>query len=287
MRPFDYYRPESFEEAFHLLALPDKTVIPMAGATDLLPGVRDEAFAPDVVVDVKGLPGLRDLKVLEDGALFVGAAVRMNELVHSELVGRHWAVLAEGAGWMGNEQVRNRATIGGNCCTASPAADTPPALLVLEASAVIKTIQGDRRVPMTEFFTGPKRTVLQTGELLAGFEIPQPPLGTVARYVKLSRRKKGDLTIVGVAALAYPQDGGYAWRLALGAVAPTPVRAPKAEALLTKGHAAERIEQAASAAYSFCSPISDIRASAEYRTAMVIAMTKRAIQGVLEQLEAA
>ncbi len=284
MRPFDYYRPETFEEAFRLLASPDKEVMPLAGATDLVPMVRDEHWQPDVVVDVKGLPGLCDVAETPEG-LFVGAAVRMAELIHHPLVNSpRWNLLSQAAAAMGNEQVRNRATLGGNLCTASPAADSAPALLTLEASAVIRGATDERRVPITEFFLGPRKTALQKGELLIGVLIPAPPEGTVGTYVKLSRRRAGDLAIVGVAALAYPHNGGYAWRLALGAVAPTPIRAPEAEVTLNAGHDEAAVEYATKCAFDACCPIDDIRASAEYRRAMVSRIARRAIEGVLDEL---
>ena len=185
---------------------------------------------------------------------------------------------------MGNEQVRNRATLGGNLCTASPAADSAPALLTLEANVVIRGAAGERRVPIAEFFLGPRKTALHKGELLVGVIIPAPPVGAVGTYVKLSRRKAGDLAIVGVAALAYPHNGGYSWRLALGAVAPTPIRAPEAEATLNTGHDEAAIEYATKCAFDACCPIDDIRASAEYRKAMVSRIARRAIEGVLEKL---
>lgn len=284
MRPFDYYKPDTFEEAFRLLALPDKIVLPLAGATDLIPMTRDEHWQPDVVVDVKGLPGLCDIAETAEG-LRVGAAVSMAELVHNPLVNNpHWNLLAQAAAAMGNEQVRNRATLGGNLCTASPAADSAPALLTLEAFALIIGPVGERRVPIAEFFLGPRKTALQKGELLVGVLIPAPPEGAAGTYVKLSRRKAGDLAVVGVAALAYPQNGGYRWRIALGAVAPTPVRAPEAEAALAAGHDEAAIEHATKCALDTCCPIDDIRASAAYRKAMVSRIARRAIEGVLEKM---
>lgn len=296
MQPFDYYKPTTFDEAFNYLTAPGKKVLPLAGATDLIPKTRDEVWHPDAVVDIKGLPGLCDLKVEgaeADVRLYVGAAVKMNEIAHSELVKSHWDVLAQGAASMGNEQIRNRATLGGNLCTASPAADTAAALLVLEAIVFIKGPAGDRSLPIAQFFVGPGKTALQPGELVAGVFIPKPPEGSAGHYEKLSRRKAGDLAIVGVAALAVPHADGYRWRVALSAVAPTPVRAPDAEQALNSvataadllGVSKEAIaEEAALSAYECCCPISDVRSSADYRRAMVIQIARRAIMGVLEQL---
>lgn len=294
MRPFDYYKPETFEEAFELLTLPDKVVFPLAGATDLIPMTRDENWQPDVVVDIKALPRLRALEEVESGlcdalgvgtCLYVGAAVRMNELVRSALVHRSWGLLAQGAASMGNEQVRNRATVGGNLCTASPAADTAPALLTLEALALIRGPKGERSEPIADLFQGPRKTLLRKGELLVGLLIPPPPAGSAATYIKLSRRKAADLSIVGVACMASPHNGGYRWRMAMGAVAPTPVRVPDAEAILNAGHSSDEIEKATVCAFNECCPIDDIRSSAKYRRAMVVRISRRAIEEVLALLE--
>ncbi len=287
MRPFDYYKPATFEEAFALLARPDKVVMPLAGATDLIPMVRDERWEPDVVVDIKGLPGMRTIEETPEG-LRVGAAVRMAELVRSPLVNNTpWNLLAQGAQAMGHEQVRHRATLGGNLCTASPAADTAPALFAMEAWALIRGPQGERRLSIQDFFLGPRKTALQRGELLLGVLIPPLPAGSVGTYVKLSRRKAGDLAIVGVAALAIPADGGYTWRIALGAVAPTPIRAPRAEAALAQGVDEVTIASACELALESCNPIDDLRASAVYRCMMVKQITRRAIETTLQKLQGA
>ncbi len=282
MRQFDYYQPKGFAEAFELLMLPDKVVMPLAGATDIIPMAREERIAPDVVVDIKSLPGMREIKETEEG-LLIGAAVRMSELASSPLVREYANVLAEGAATVGHVQVRNRATLGGNMCTASPAGDTFPALLVLEAEALLRGVDGERSVPVLEFFKGPRRTALKKGELLVGVMIPKLA-GAQGHYAKLSRRKAADLTLVGVAALAVPAGEGYEWRLALGAVAPIPVRVPEAEKILAQGHDAAAIEKAAVAAHAACSPIDDIRSSAGYRREMVVNITKRVIGKVIEKL---
>jgi len=290
MQPFDYHKPKDFDEAFKLLTLPDKVMYPLAGATDLIPHTRDGAWKPDGVVDIKELPGLRDLTVegLEPccgcapgECLYVGAAVQMNEIAHSALTRSQWGVLAQATAAMGNEQVRNRATLGGNLGTASPAADSAPALLVLEASVLVKGPEGARSIPIEKFFAGPKHNALKKGELIVGILIPKPPAGSAGIYEKLSRRKAGDLAVVGVAVMAYPHNGGYRWRVALGAVAPTPIRSPQAEVILNAGHDDAHIDEAAAAAYGCCCPIDDVRASAEYRQMMVVNITRRAIQRVL------
>lgn len=284
MQPLDYYRPKDFQEAFQLLTLPGKMVYPLAGATDLIPGYRESHWNIDVVVDVKALDGMHNLSESSEG-LYIGAAVRMNEITRSALVKSHWGVLAQAAGTVGSEQIRNRATIGGNVCTASPAADTPPALLVLEAFVVIKGPQGERRVAIRDFFIHVRKTVLKPGELVVGFVVPKPPQGSLGSFTKLSRRRGSDLSVVSVAVQAVPDKGGYAWRIAMGSVAPTPIRIPDAETILNKGHGEEQIKLAAKAASATSKPISDIRSSETYRKQMVTNMTKRAIHTVTAGLK--
>ena len=283
MQPFDYYRPKDLNEAFQLLTLPEKFVFPFGGGTDFIPMFRDGLWKVDAVVDVKGIEGMRDIRETPEG-LFIGAAVSMSEIAKSPLVYAHCPVLVQGASVVGNEQVRNRATLGGNLCTASPCADTPPTLCVVNASIILKSKEGERRIAVDEFFTFVRKTVIKKGELVYGVIIPKSPSGTVGVYEKLSRRKGCDLSLVSVAALAQPQNGKYVWRVALGAVAPTVIRATGAEAFLAKGHSPEMIQKAAVAAAAQSKPISDVRASETYRKLMVRNITKRALEKVVASL---
>ncbi len=293
MQQFDYYKPESFEQAFRLLAQPGTNVLVLAGGTDLISHTRDGVWHPDAVVDIKSLPGLTTIEVIHSDpccgyspgeCLYIGAAVQMNEIIHSGVVSLHWNLLQQAASAMGNEQVRNRATIGGNICTASPAADIAPGLLVLETKVLIKGPQGDRCLKIEDFFVSPKVNALKKGEIVVGLLVPQPPVGSYGHYEKLSRRKAGDLSIVSVAALAMPSPQGSLWRLALGAVAPTPIRAYESETILNDSCGDIAIDKAAAAAYGCCCPISDIRSSMEYRQVMVVNITRRAIRAVLNHL---
>ncbi|MEI7988555.1 MAG: xanthine dehydrogenase family protein subunit M [Chloroflexota bacterium] len=283
MQPFDYYRPKNLEEAFEYLTMPGKTVLPLAGGTDFVPMARDVLWKCDAVVDIKGIPGLKDLKETSEG-LFVGSAVRMVEISRSALVKSGWDVLAQGASVVGSDQIRNRATLGGNMCTASPCADTLAPLAALNAVVVLRSKQGERRVPFVEFFTFVRKTVLQKGELVMGVILPKTSQGTVGSYEKLSRRRGCDLSIVSVAAVAAPKNGGYEWRVALGAVAPTVMRVAEAEAILGKGRSSEEIQKAAEAAAVASKPISDIRSSEAYRRVMVRNMTKRAVESVIAKM---
>lgn len=280
MQPFDYYHPSTFDEAFHYLALPSKTVIPMAGGTDFIPMSRDGLLKIDAVIDVKHIPEMREIRETPDG-LFIGAAVRMVDIVESNVIKTNFNVLVEAASVVGSDQIRRRATIGGNLCTASPCADTPPALSVLGAQVLLKSSSGERRIPVQEFFTFVRKTVLQKGELVMGVLIPSVPKGTFGVYEKLSRRKGCDLSLVSVAALVQPKGSGYDWRIALGAVAPTVIRATDAETILNKSYYQENIVKASEAAAAQSKPISDVRSSQAYRLAMVRNITKRAVERVL------
>ncbi len=284
MQPFDYYKAKDFDEAFRLLNTPGKKVFPYAGGTDFIPMYRDGTWKCDAVVDIKYLPGMGEIKETAEG-LFIGAAVRMSQIAASALVKSRWDILAQGAASVGSEQVRNRATLGGNMCTASPCADTPPALYVLDAEVIIRNAQGERRVPVTEFFKWVRKTAVQPGDILTGVVLPYPANNSYGTYVKLSRRKGSDLSLVSVAAFVFPNGKEANWRLSLGAVAPTPIRVPEAEKILEESTDENHIALAGKAAADTSKPISDVRASETYRRLMVANMTKRAVRMTLERRE--
>ena len=286
MQPFDYIKPKTLEEASRFLAEHPTEARLFQGGTDLLIRIEGKFIRPRYVVDVKGLDGMREIAYNENG-LTIGAAATMNQVADAPEVQRRYPILAESAASVGSYQLRNRATLGGNLCNASPAADTAPALLVLEAEALIFGPRGRRTVPLTEFFLGPGKTVLEPGEILTAVHVPPPPPGSVGRYLKLGRTRIGDIAVVGVAVFGYPDPGrpsGTAWRIALGAVAPTPIRAPRAEAILSEATDEAAIEAAALAAMETARPIDDIRASAAYRRAMVRVLTRRGVNEVLGSL---
>jgi CO/xanthine dehydrogenase FAD-binding subunit len=258
-----------------------------AGGTDLLILMRDGFVTPQYIVDIKEIPGLRDISFEETAGLTIGAVATLNAVAHSPIVREKFGLLAEAAETVGSYQVRNRATIGGNICNASPAADTAPALLVLGAMAWVFGGGEEKAVPLDTFFTGPGQTVLGLGDILTSIQVPLPPPGSAYRYLKLGRVRAADLALAGVAVLGFPQAGnpsGYRFRIALGAVAPTSIRAPEAEAVLAESVDDEAVEEAAVAAMRTAKPISDVRASAEYRLAMVQALTRQGIKEVLKDL---
>jgi carbon-monoxide dehydrogenase medium subunit len=259
----------------------------MMGGTDLFPQMRDGAARPRVVVDVKELPGMRDLTYDSDG-LTVGAAVTMNQLARDPEARIHYPALAQAAHSVASYQVRNRATIGGNICNASPCADTSPAVVALDGVMVLSGPQGERELPAEEFFVGPGQTGLRPAEFLMAIRFPTPPAGAAGCYQKLGRNKVGDLAVVGVAVMGYPDGAarsGYRFHIALGSVAPVPLRVPAAEEILAdRPPGEESFATAAKKAMEAASPISDVRAGASYQTMMVRTLTMRALRDIWSQL---
>jgi CO/xanthine dehydrogenase FAD-binding subunit len=281
---FEYVRAESIEQASKILLDESKESRLFMGGTDLFVQMRAGARSPGLLVDVKHLPGMNDIQLKSDGSLHVGAAVSLNALARHADVAEHFALLAEAAQSVGSYQLRSRATMGGNLCNASPAADTAPAALVLGARLIAQSVEGERSIPAEAFFLGPGENALQHGEILTRIEFPSPPKRSVGRYLKLGRNAAGDLAIVGVAALGSPDDdspSGYRFRLALSSVAPTPLLVPEVENnLANEAIDDEHIQAAASAAQQAAKPIDDVRATADYRSAMVEVYARRALQAV-------
>ncbi|MGE5141358.1 MAG: FAD binding domain-containing protein [Rudaea sp.] len=285
---FDYVAPDSPQEVTRLLLKRKGAARLFMGGTDVFVRMRDGVLCPEVLIDVKHLPGIREIHFSKRHGLRIGAAVDMNTLARHPAVREHYPLLGEAIDSIASYQLRTRATLGGNLCNASPAADTAPAALVLDAKLVLYGRRGERGVPIGEYFLGPGQTAIKPGEFLARIEIPPPPNGAVGRYFKLGRNVAGDLAIVGVAVLGWPDrksGSGYRFRLALASVAPTPLRVPSAEEILSSGPLTpERIQAAANAAMQTARPIDDVRSSAVYRRAMVGVLTRRAVESVLPGL---
>jgi carbon-monoxide dehydrogenase medium subunit len=211
----------------------------------------------------------------------------MNQVGLHPLVCERYDVLAAGANSVASYQLRNRATVGGNLCNASPAADTAPALLCLDAVVEVYGPSGARRVPINEFFTGPGRTAMQRGEFLTSIHLPPPSGPAHGVYNKLGRTKIGDISMVSVAVNCRHSHDGPVWRIAIGAAGPTPLRAFEAESGLAQDASPEGISRAAELASAAARPIDDIRGSAAYRRAMVRVLSRRGIEAVLAALQAA
>jgi carbon-monoxide dehydrogenase medium subunit len=277
---FNYTAPTTLDEALSLLSEYGGRANVIAGGTDLVPKLkRREIGAPEYVIDLKGIPGLDEIKY-DAGGLRLGALVTIGMVEDSARIQQGFGILAQAARSMASPQVRNRGTIAGNICNAVPSADSAPPLLTLGAGLKIISGKGERTVNIADFFTGPGQTALGDDEILREIQIPDMPPGAKGVYLKLTPRRAMDLAIVGVAVVVIPQDGiCQDIRIALGAVAPTPIRAKKAEAVL-KGQKLDDalIEKAAQAAAGEAKPIDDQRASAEYRRDMVGVLVKRAIK---------
>lgn len=270
-----------------ILADPGARAKAIAGGTDLLVQMRAGDIQPDCLVDLKDIPALAGLSRGSDGSLKIGAAVDLRTIETDEAIRRDFPPLAEAAAVVGSVQIRNLGTIGGNICNAAPSAETAPALLVLNARAHIAGSGRSRTLPLTDFFVGPGKTILAHDEILASLELPPVPPRSGASYLRISTRKAMDIAVVGVAALLVLEAGDSVCRearIALGAVASTPIRVPQAEELL-KGHvlSPSLLRQAAAAAASSARPISDVRGSAEYRRQMVEVLTRRALTAALKQ----
>jgi carbon-monoxide dehydrogenase medium subunit len=285
---FDYIRAEASEQVTDLLNKHPTDVRLFMGGTDIFVQMRDGLLDPKFLVDVKHLPGMTTIKHDPKAGLSLGAAVNLNLIAEHPAVKEYYPLLAEAANTVASYQIRNRATMGGNLCNASPAADTAPAAIILEASMIILGSKGERKIKVEDFFLGPGETSLEKGEFLTRIDFPIPPKGWKGRYLKLGRNAGGDLAVVGVAVMGYPDKSTpskYGFRLCLASVAPTPIRVPEAEEILSKNPVTEEtIENAALAAREAAQPIDDVRASARYRKAMVQALTRRGLQEIWASL---
>lgn len=287
--PFDYYRPSTLEEVLALIERLDGNVSLFAGGTDLLVAMKERGSNHQALVDIKHIPGLDTIRS-EDGGLRLGAAVTTRSIARSSVVLERFPLLSQSLKILGSMQIGNRATVGGNLSNASPAADSAPPLLTLQASVKLVGPQGERSVPLENFFLGPGKTVMNREVLTEVRVPPASPQGRGVSYKLGPRGAPEDICIVSVAVFAVPDAAGRNWedvRIALGAVAPTPVRARNAEkALRSKPIEGKAIEDAARlAAEKDARPITDIRGSANYRRAMVQVLVKRALEHVAREVK--
>ncbi len=281
---FDYLAPTTVDEALSLLSQYKGRAKVIAGGTDLVPKLkRREIKAPEYIIDLKWIPDLDYIKYDEDSGLSLGALATIRAVETSPIIREKFSILSQAAESMASTQVRNKGTIAGNICNAVPSADSAPALLALKARLKLISQQGERTVNIEDFFTGPNETVVTDAEILLEIQVPNLPPQGRGTYLKLAPRRAMDLAIVGVAVVAVPEDRVCKDILiALAAVSPTPMRAKKAEDIVRgQRFTDEVIDRAAQIACEACSPISDHRASAEYRTEMVKLLTKRAISQAL------
>jgi carbon-monoxide dehydrogenase medium subunit len=255
----------------------------VAGGTDLLLQMKAALTKPRYVVDLSGVEELKRLEQLTDGGLRIGAAVSARAIEQAGLQGALRA-LADGAALVGSIQIRNLATVGGNLCNAAPSADMAPPLIALRAVAVLLGPGGQRAMPLESFVTGVRQTALQPGEILLRIEVPAPAANSGGCYMRHTPRREMDIAVVGVASVLSLEDGRIGdVRIALGAVAPTPLRAEAAEAALRGQRPSDDlISRAAELAVQAARPIDDQRGSAEYRRHLVRILTERTLAAALQ-----
>jgi len=274
---FRFVKPETLREAFR--ELETEGAAPIAGGTDLVIDMKVGRRKPDKLVYIAHLPELNGIKDAGD-YIVIGAVTKLQSIVDNELLRKFAPVLPEAVNEMASWQIRNIATIGGNLGNASPAADTAPPLYVLDAKVVIKGLGTERVMPVKEFFVGPKKNALRKGELIQAIIVPKVAgEGVGMSYVKIGRRQAFTLSIVSVATLVKVEGNEIVdARVALNAVAPTPVRAPHVEEALKGSKAtAEAVMKAAEEVLKDISPISDVRASKEYRRLLSVALTRESL----------
>jgi carbon-monoxide dehydrogenase medium subunit len=284
MRSFDYERPTSLEEAFRLLDERGEQAHLLAGGTDLAVGIRYGTIRPGVVIDLKQIHELSPAIRLTDEGFTIGANTVMTDLEEDDRIREGFPGLVEAAEVVGSVQIRNRATLVGNLCNASPAADTPPVLMALDASVRIAGRSGSRRMSIDEFLVGYRQTALQRGEVVTALQIPEAGSRSGTAFLKLGVRRAMEISIVCVGArIDLAEDGTIeSAGIGVGSVAPQTVRPTRAEEMLVGERPDPTLLAAAgSSAVEACSPIDDLRGSAEYRRAMIPVLVRRALSAAL------
>jgi len=285
IRPFAYFEAGTVAEAVGLLAREGSGAYALAGGTDLLAQMKMGTLTPRVLINLKRIAGLNGIGREPGKGLRIGSLVSISGIEHSPLVRESHRVLAEAAGGLGSPSIRNLGTLGGNIGRASPASDMAPSLIVLRARMLVEGLQGKREVETDGFWKGPGATVLAAGELITAFLVPDMGPGSGAAYMRLGRREGMDCTLAGVAVCLTLSESGSGLkdaRVALAAVAATPMRAKRVEEVLLSGSLTEeRMKEAARAAAADSCPVSDIRASDTYRKALVEVLTYRGLAKAL------
>jgi aerobic carbon-monoxide dehydrogenase medium subunit len=282
---FDYYAPESMGETVSLLTDLGSSAMILAGGTDLLVKMKHGLHSPEALVSLKNLRELRGIRYEEGRGVVIGALSTMNDIVDSPVLHEHFLSFSEAAHRMAANQVRNLGTIGGNLANAVPSADVPPLLIALDARISLVGQNGERELPLEDFFVDRCCTLIEQNEVITEVTIPDQPT-TGSTYHKFGLRRSGALAVVGVATAVTVDDGVIEdCRICLGAVAPTPVRACMAEDILRgQRWSDELLEQAGiKAAQEECCPISDIRGSQEYRRDLVRVFTRRALKRAITE----
>jgi carbon-monoxide dehydrogenase medium subunit len=281
--PFEYLAPSSGDELATLLAAHRGRARVLAGGTDLINWMAEHIYRPDYVIDLRRVPGLAGITYEAGTGLTIGAATTIEDIERSAVLRAHYPSLSRAASEIGSPQIRAMATIGGNCCNASPCADMPPPLITLEASVVLKSTRGEREVPLQEFITGNRQTAIAADEYLACVKVPDTWPDSAAAYEPFGLRRAQEIDIASVAVnigLDPSHKTIVRARIAMGAVAPFAMRATAAESLLIGTAPTDDVlDRAAESCGRECRPIDDLRASAPYRRHIITVLAKRLLRG--------
>jgi len=284
MKPFHYHEPATVKEACQLINTHWKRARILAGGTDLVIKMKKGVISPKHVINIKKISELNGIVEIHDGYK-IGSITPLSAIASHEGLKIKQPIVSEAALMVGSSQVRNLATIGGNLCNGAPSADMAPGLLVLDTSVTLSGVNGDRTIKLEAFFCGPGEVNLQKGELLKELFVPFPDKDIRMVYLKHGSRRAMDCALVGVAVALILKDSGrhcQSAKIALGAVAPTPVRAKKTEQLLSGKSVKEfQLKEIKEVLLSEIAPISDVRASAGYRAEMVSTLTLKAIEDLV------
>ena len=281
---FDYLAPESVDELTLLLKEHGNSAKILAGGTDLMPQMLRRDGQPALLLDLQRIDALRCLRFTPGQGLTLGAAVTIAEIAQSDVIRERFHALHQGALAIGSPQVRAMASVGGNCCNASPCADTPPPLIALGARVSLVSHRGRRELPLEELILGNREVALAPDEVLESFQVPEPTPGSASRYTHFGHREAVEIDLASVAVhCALAPDGTVSeLRIVMGSVAPTPLRARQAEAeLVGKVPNDFLVDQAADRCAAEAKPIDDLRASASYRRDLVAALFRRTFHDTL------
>jgi carbon-monoxide dehydrogenase medium subunit len=285
LKDIDYAAPHSVAEAARLLIEKGARARVLAGGTDLIVQVREHRRDLDLLVDVKNIPEFNDLTFDPTKGLRFGAAVPCYRLCEHAGIARTYPGLIDAVSLVGGVQIQSRATVGGNLCNASPAADTIPALIAYEAVCTLAGPQGIRKVAVEKFCMAPGRTILSEGEMLLALTLPLPKRPSGGSYLRFIPRNEMDIAVVGAGTsvtLDAEKNHCVAARVALAAVAPTPLWVPEAATALVDGPLTDAlIDKAAAVAQAAARPISDMRGDADYRRHLVGVLTRRALRAAI------
>jgi carbon-monoxide dehydrogenase medium subunit len=279
---FEYHAPKTLDDALMIMNTVDSPK-PVIGGTDLIPLMRDSVCCPTNVVDINNISELNYIRE-DEGFICIGATTTLNQLASSPYLERTFA-LVEAVKRIGSPQIRNRGTVTGNICNASPAADSAPPLLIYEAEVKVESVNDERIIPLQELFLGPKINSLEPNELLTEIRFQRPPESSGSSFKRIGRRKSFTLSVVSAAAyLEMDDDVCKEARVAFGSVAATPIRAPDLENLLKNNEIDEEaIAEVGLHAKDVVHPITDIRGTAEYRRDMCEVLLVRAVKAALER----